>query len=201
MDAIGFAQAVGATAEQQDRLLRYADVLQRWQRRINLVGPSTLGDVWRRHFLDSAQLLPLLPPRTRVLVDLGSGAGFPGMVLAIFGVPEVHLIEADQRKAIFLAEVSRETLTPVTIHPQRIDQVPSFPADAITARALAPLATLLRLAAPFAVPHTVAVFPKGRDVDKELTTLGELPKMTIERLPSRTDPAGTLLRIQGLGRD
>lgn len=201
MDAAAFAGCTGISEAQRQRFEIYAALLLRWQGRVNLVARSTLPVLWQRHFFDSAQLLPLIPAGARSLVDLGSGAGFPGLVLALLGVPEVHLIEADQRKAVFLAEVSRETATPLTIHAQRLDRVPAFPADVVTARALAPLPELLAAAARFAAPHTVALFPKGRDVDKELTALPEAPKMRVERFPSLTDPAGTLLRIQGFGRD
>src|SRR3954469_13124540 len=99
----------GVSRETRERLDIYADLLRKWQRSINLVGPRTVGDLWNRHFLDSAQLLPLMPPGVSVLVDFGSGAGFPGLVLAILGVKQVHLIESDQRKATFLREVARAT--------------------------------------------------------------------------------------------
>lgn len=148
---------------------------------------------------DSAQLHALLPPTVTSLVDLGSGAGFPGLVLAILGVPDVHLIESDQRKAIFLQEVSRETETKVTVHTARIESVPPFPADAITARALAPLSVLVDLARPFAGPDTVCLFPKGQDVDNELTSATISTMMRVDRVPSTTDPSGTVLRIWGLG--
>jgi len=129
--------------ETRERLNTYAELLRKWQRSINLVGPKTLDDLWNRHFVDSAQLLPLIPPTARVLVDFGSGAGFPGLVLAILGMAEVHLIESDQRKATFLREVARATGTPVTVHAKRIEQVTPFPADIVSARALAPLGDLL----------------------------------------------------------
>lgn len=148
---------------------------------------------------DSAQLHALLPPTVASLVDLGSGAGFPGLVLAILGVPDVHLIESDQRKAIFLQEVSRETGVAVTVHMARIDSVAPFAADAITARALAPLPVLFDLARPFAGPETVCLFPKGQDVDNELTSATISTMMRVDRVPSMTDPSGTVLRIWGLG--
>ncbi len=201
MDSAAFAQATGATPGQMAKLTRYADLLIRWQARINLIAPSTLRCLWERHFLDSAQLLPLIPTGAHRLVDIGSGAGLPGLVLAILGVPEVHLIESDQRKAVFLDTVSRETATPVTVHAKRLDQVTPFIADVVTARAFAPLPALVIAASRFAGPTTVGLFPKGRDVDRELTQVPRTPKITIERLPSRTDPTASLLRVQGLGRE
>ena len=191
---------LGIAPDRRDRLRRYAELLVHWQPRINLVGPATLAELWWRHMLDSAQLLPLLPSGCRSLIDLGSGAGFPGLVLAILGVPDVHLIERDRRKAIFLRQVSRETRTAVTVHNDAIERVGSFAADAITARALAGLDRLLPLAARFAGPETVCVFPKGRQVEKELTCLGDWPSIRVERRTSLSDSAATVLVIKGLGR-
>ena len=194
-----FQAESGVSRETLDRLTAYLDLLAQWQRRIDLVAPSTMRDPWRRHVLDSAQLAPLIPPGSRV-ADLGSGAGFPGLVLAIATGLETHLVESDQRKAEFLRAVSRETAAPVTVHAKRIEQVPPFPADVVTARALAALPVLLGHAARFAGPYTVALFPKGRSAEAELTTLPASPKMTIDLHPSRTDPEAVLIRIEGFAR-
>ena len=194
-DAEAFRRETGVSRETLERLERYAALLRKWQPRINLVGRSTLDDVWRRHMLDSAQLLPLMPDGARRLVDLGSGAGFPGLVLAILGVPEVHLIESDGRKAAFLSEVSRETSTPVQIHVSRIEDTPPLIADVITARALAPLSRLVELASRFAGEHTVMLFPKGQDVDRELTEATKGTIMRPEFVPSRTHESGVIVRL------
>ena len=181
----------------------YADLLRKWQRSINLVGPRTIDDLWNRHFTDSAQLLPLIPaetPATRVLVDFGSGAGFPGLVLAILGAGEVHLIESDQRKATFLREVARATGTPVTVHAKRIEQVGPFPADVVSARALAPLGDLLGFAAPFLRPDSLCLFPKGQMAEDELTAASKTWNMTVDRIQSVTDPSATILRISRVSR-
>ena len=159
--------------------------------------------------LDSAQLWPLLPPpqgRPRRILDLGSGAGFPGLVLAIMGASggdvEVHLVEVDQKKAAFLREAARVAEAPVTLHVQRIESLAPFPVDAVTARACAPLPRLLDYAAPFlrhyqpGAPPPVGLFLKGRDVDRELTEAREKRKMHAERLPSHTDAVAKILRIQ-----
>jgi 16S rRNA (guanine527-N7)-methyltransferase len=191
---------LGAGPEALERLRLYAELLARWQPRINLVGPETVADLWRRHMLDSAQLRPLLPAGCRRLVDLGSGAGFPGLVLAILGVPEVHLIERDRRKAVFLRQVSRETRTPVAVHESPAEAVEPFAADAVTARALAPLDRLLPLAARFSADHTVALFPKGRRAEKELTCLADWPSIRLQRRESLSDPAGVVLILEGLAR-
>jgi len=197
------AEVLGVSRETLARLEIYADLLQDWNRRINLVAPRSLPDLWRRHMLDSAQLWPLLPPapadRPRRLVDLGSGAGFPGLVLAILGAGEVHLIDSDQRKAAFLREAARATATPVTVHAARLAAVPALRADVVTARALAPLPRLLELAAPFLGPDAVALFPKGRGVAEELTAAAKAWKIALTQYPSRTDPGGTILYLEGIG--
>ena len=135
MSAFGpeaFAAACDVSRETLARLELYAELLGRWNRAINLVGKRTLDDLWRRHFLDSAQLLPLLPPldgRPRVLADLGSGAGFPGRVLAILGAVLVHLVESDLKKATFLREVARATGAPASVHAARIESLDGLTAD------------------------------------------------------------------------
>jgi 16S rRNA (guanine527-N7)-methyltransferase len=193
---------LGVSRETLERLEIYARLLAKWTRAINLVSPESLPDLWRRHILDSAQLLPLLPPapvgRPRRLADLGSGAGFPGLVLAILGAGEIHLVESDRRKGQFLREVSRETGAAVTLHPERIEELSPLCADCVTARALAPLDRLLDYAARHLAPGGSALFLKGRGVAEELTQAARRWSMAVERFPSRTDPAGSILRIAGL---
>ncbi|WP_448205197.1 16S rRNA (guanine(527)-N(7))-methyltransferase RsmG [Azospirillum sp. sgz302134] len=199
-DATAFRDATGVSRETLDRLAAYEATLRKWQPKINLVGPSTLPDAWRRHFLDSAQLLPLIPESVRVLVDLGSGAGFPGLVLAIMGVPEVHLIESDARKCAFLREAARAAGARVTVHNKRIEAVSGIEADVVTARALAPLNNLLSWAHPFIGSRGVAIFPKGQNVAEELTDTTKYWMMRTERFDSQTDPTGTILRVSGIDR-
>ncbi|MBK3732209.1 16S rRNA (guanine(527)-N(7))-methyltransferase RsmG [Azospirillum brasilense] len=199
-DAAAFQAATGVSRETLDRLAAYEATLRKWQPKINLVGPSTLPDAWRRHFLDSAQLYPLLPDGARVLVDLGSGAGFPGLVLAILGVPEVHLVESDSRKCAFLREAARVAGASATVHNKRIEAVPPIAADVVTARALAPLNDLLNWAHPFLQDRGAALFPKGQNVADELTDTTKYWKMRTERFDSRTDPTGTILRVSGIAR-
>ncbi|MCP4328310.1 MAG: 16S rRNA (guanine(527)-N(7))-methyltransferase RsmG [Alphaproteobacteria bacterium] len=192
----GFQTETGVSRETLARLALFADLLSAWQGRINLVAGPSLDDVWRRHMLDSAQILDILPRPTRSVLDIGSGAGFPGLVLAILGVPQVHLVESDGRKAVFLREAARQTAAPVTVHHGRIERLHPFPVDVVTARACAPLARLLELAAPFLTPPAVGVFPKGRRCEDELTAAREKWNMAVERHPSRTDPAATLLMVR-----
>lgn len=204
LDAGGFAQIIDVSRETGARLGCYLDLLGRWQKRINLVGPRTLDDPWRRHVLDSAQLLTHLPDSAeadpRPLVDLGSGAGFPGLVLAICGVRPCVLIEADQRKAAFLREVARATGTEVEILACRIEAVPPVAARIITARALAPLPKLLALAERFQGPATQALFLKGSSLTQELTAAAKDWHTVAEMTPSLSDPRGVVLKLREFGR-
>jgi len=164
-----------------DRLASYLILLQKWQGRINLVGPQTMLDPWKRYFLDSAQLVPLLPEGRPRVVDLGSGAGFPGLVLAMMSDAEVHLVESDGRKCVFLREVARLTDTDVTVHNARAESLPSLRANVATARALAPLDHLLDLAKPMLVQAGMCLFLKGRAVESELTASKKNWKMRVRR--------------------
>jgi 16S rRNA (guanine527-N7)-methyltransferase len=195
-----FRERTGVSRETVARLGAYLDLLRAWNRRINLVGPRSLEDAWRRHILDCAQLGPLIPPAARVLVDLGSGAGLPGLVLAILGVPEVHLVESDTRKCAFLREAARICAAPVTVHAKRIGDVVPFATDIVTARALAPLDLLLDHAEKFCTPHSILLFLKGEGVQEELTRARKQWKMREALLPSASDPSGVILRLEGVLR-
>jgi len=194
-----FAAATGVSRETLDRLRRYEALLLEWRPRVNLVGRSTLPDLWHRHFLDSAQLFPLLPSKAG-LVDLGSGAGFPGAVLAAMGARDVHLIESDGRKCAFLEELNQALDLGMTIHRARIEQMAAWEAPCLTSRALAPLTRLLDWAESFLGPSTICLFPKGQSVEEELTEAAKKWNMTTECLPSRTSPTGTVLRLTGVER-
>ena len=193
-----FAVATGVSRETREKLTAYVELLKKWQNTVNLVGKGTLDDLWRRHLLDSAQLIGLVPANSRRLLDLGSGAGFPGMVLAIMGVPGVELVESDQKKAMFLREVARTTGTDVTVHASRIEELPLHPADVVTARALAPLDRLLPWAARFMGTDTVCLFPKGMDVDRELTAAATRWHLWYTRRTSLSDTRATILIINRL---
>ena len=193
-------ERLGVSRETLARLTVYLDLLQRWQPAINLVGAATLADPWRRHVLDSAQLASHLPAAAANLVDLGSGAGFPGMVLALLGARGVHLIEADRRKVQFLREVARATGAPATIHAIRIEQMQGWPADVVTARAFAPLPRLLELAERFIVSDSVCLLLKGKSVARELTAARLSWHMVAETVPSLSEPTGAVLKLRGVRR-
>jgi len=200
LDPHGFAELTGVSRETLARLETYAGLLACWSGRINLVGASTLADPWRRHFLDSVQLRAQVPPATQSLVDLGSGAGFPGLVLAISGVRGVELIEADARKCAFLREAARLTAAPVTIRNTRIAAVPPHVVDVVTARGCAPLDRLLVLAQPFIGPDTVCLFPKGEQAAQELTAAQQAWTMDATCHDSLSDPRGVILCLKRVGR-
>lgn len=200
LGAAGFQAASNVSRETLARLQIYADLLTKWQKAINLVGKSTLPDLWRRHMLDSFQLLSLPSITGGRWLDLGSGAGFPALVVAICGNFDVHAIESDQRKCLFMGNVSRETSANLTVHRGRIEEISPFPADVISARALAPLDRLLELAAPFAHAGTEFLFLKGQDVDEELTKASKCWNMEVEKHRSVTSEDGSVLKITRLCR-
>ncbi len=180
----------------------YADLLLKWSRAVNLVSPATLAEARKRHFEDSLQLLPLIPEGAHVLFDLGSGAGFPGLVLAISRPEiEVHLFESDQKKCSFLGTVSRETDTPVIIHTQRIETVDKKEGvvpDVITARALASLEKLLELTEGWweRNPQLVLVFPKGARAEEELAAARKIYQFDVEMVQSQTEKEAKILVLR-----
>jgi 16S rRNA (guanine527-N7)-methyltransferase len=204
-DAAAFASAFDVSRETIGRLETYASLLQRWSHVKDLVAPGTLGEVWSRHFADSAQLLALAP-RAQVWLDLGSGAGFPGMVIAILLADReqarVHLVESNARKCAFLKDVARQTGAPVDIYPQRIQNVATQDrlarVDVVTARALAPLGDLLKLAAPFFRPETVGLFLKGRTAADEVRDAGARWRFDFELHESSTQSEARIVAIRNL---
>lgn len=195
-----FQAATGLSDAAVARLALYADLLRKWQKAINLVGSSTLPDLWRRHMWDSAQLIPHLPRPDAVVLDLGSGAGFPGLVLALASRATVHLVESDQRKAAFLSEVNRATQAGAVVHTCRVEVLEPFPVDLITARAFAPLERLLAVAEPFFQPKTIGLFLKGRTLDRELTACRKRWNMAAKAIPSLSDETGVVLKLEGISR-
>ena len=207
MFAGGFIAELNALGQNVSRetfsaLEAYASLLTKWQKAINLVSPESLKDLWRRHFLDSAQLLPLLPDGSGAITDFGSGAGFPGLVLGILSRRQVHLIESDARKCAFLREAAHVAgiAGRITVHNRRFDQLEPWPAPVITARACANLGDLLDHVAPFLAPETVCLFLKGAKADDELTEARRHWNMELERRRSVTDSTGTILILKSLKR-
>jgi 16S rRNA (guanine527-N7)-methyltransferase len=200
-----FAEAFKVPRETIHRLIRYADLLNDWQKRVNLVSAKTLPQLWDRHFADSAQILRLAPD-AKVWLDLGSGAGFPGLVIAILQANHanfrMHLVEATAKKCAFLAEVARATSAPVEIHCMRIEELSksatSLKPDIVTARALAPLPDLLKLAAPWLERGARGLFLKGRDAAKEIESAKKRFDFTCNLHPSMTAHDSVIVEISGV---
>lgn len=185
------------------RLRQHLDQLVRWNGAINLVARSTLPEAWDRHIVDSAQLVPLAPDRPDHWVDLGSGAGFPGIVVAAILAERspdtrVTLVESDRRKATFLRETLRVLGLTGVVLAERIEDVPPLHADVVSARAVAPLDKLLPLVARHMAPAAVALLLKGAHVDSELASVPAAWSFSMDRLPSQTDSSAEILCLKGL---
>ena len=196
------SRLVPVSRETEDRLAIFVELLDRWRQKTNLISNSTFATVWTRHIADSAQLSALAPDAKR-WVDMGSGAGFPGLVIAIqlAGVPGalVHCIESDRRKCAFLREAARATGAAAAIRPQRVEAIEPKSlgtVDAVTARAFAPLPLTLELARPWMERGAIAVFPRGESAKDQIAALPEAWAYAIETLQSVVNPKAAILRIR-----
>jgi 16S rRNA (guanine527-N7)-methyltransferase len=196
-----FAAATGVSRETLARLDAYRAMLLEANRGLALIGKRTEDEIWSRHFLDSAQLVPLLPKSDARLLDVGSGAGFPGLVLAILGGPRVELVEHNMRKAEFLASVITALRLDVVLHAKKIESIkPPFPVEVATARALAPLSDLISLTFPFLRQGGVGIFPKGRSAAAELEAARARFRFDAELIPSRTAEDARIVRLTNIRR-
>lgn len=201
-----FARQFDVSRETLDRLKLYADLLTTWQKTINLVAPATLPDLWQRHMADSAQLVAHIPADAHSLIDLGSGGGFPGLVLAIMFADRpgfrATLVESDQRKAAFLREVARQSAIAVDILSTRIEAPETHAKvrgiDVVTARALAPLDRLLGWSVPYHRSDTIGLFLKGRDAEAEVETASVRWSFEVALRPSLTEPDARIVIVRRL---
>ncbi len=182
----------------------FVELLLKWQKAVQLIAPSSIPNIWTRHIADSLQLLDHLPKETKTIADLGSGGGFPGLILAI-GLRDqsgatIHLVESDSRKAAFLQEAIRVLKLPAKVHALRIESATKQigAVDVVTARALAPLPRLLELAEPLLKSGAKAIFLKGQDVDRELTEAAKSWNIRAKSVTSKTDPQGKILLVEAL---
>ena len=200
MDGAGFAAATGATAAQMADLEAYRALLAEWNQRMNLVGPSALANFWDRHAFDSAQLLDLAPEGSKTWADLGAGAGLPGLILAILlkDTPGacVHLIESMAKRCTFLRTVVAALNLPAEVHNERAESL-DMTVDIVTARACAPMNRLLMFAAPYLRRGAVGLFLKGQDVETELADSPKARSYKVRLEPSRSNPAGRIVKIEG----
>jgi 16S rRNA (guanine527-N7)-methyltransferase len=195
-----FAERFAVSRESLVRLKTYAQLLAAWQKRINLIGRSTEHDIWSRHIADSLQLMRLFERPLPRIADLGSGAGIPGLVLAIACPLEAHLFESNRKKAAFLREAARRTGAHAFIHAVRIEAAGGLAREiqpqVVTARAFAPLLELLDYAAPFLEAGAIGLFHKGQDVDAELTEATKSWRLTVTKHPSLVDSRGCILEVR-----
>lgn len=193
-----FLEHIDVSRETLERLELYAALLEKWQKKINLVSKKTIPDLWTRHFLDSAQLFQHLPSPDSKILDLGSGAGFPGLILSILGARNVSLVDSDSRKCAFMREAARQTESPVTVFELRIESLPPTTYDVVTSRACADLNVLLELSSTYRHPESICLFLKGRHYKEELTTAKKSWKLRETLIPSLSDDEGTILRLEGI---
>ncbi|TPE52554.1 16S rRNA (guanine(527)-N(7))-methyltransferase RsmG [Amaricoccus solimangrovi] len=191
--------------ETQERLERYAELLTKWTARINLVSKASLSDLWTRHIADSAQLWTLAPADPAVWCDIGSGGGFPGLVIGILARErqpdlDLHLVESDTRKCAFLSTVIRECGLRAVVHAERIEEAMPPAADVLSARALAPLPALLAFAEKLRRPEGICLFPKGEQVHKELEDAACAWQFEYHIHPSRTDEKAAIVEIGAFAR-
>ena len=203
LTAEGFQDITGVGDDTLERLKAYTALLEKWQRTVNLIGRGSLTDVWRRHLLDSAQLGPLLPPGIKNIVDIGSGAGFPGLVLAITAATalkdaEVHLVESNERKCAFLREVNRATDAGAIIHHSRIEDLSDLMADVVVSRAVASLQQLLQYANPVLKKGGQCFFLKGKKWRYELTQAQKKWIINDSAIQSLSDSSGMVLKLEAI---
>lgn len=198
-------EALDVSRETVHRLDTLVEHLLKWNRAINLVARSTLDELWTRHILDSAQIFDLAPASARHWADIGSGGGFPGLVVAIIAAEKapslrVTLVEADRRKSEFLRSAGRECGISVEVIAERVEAVPPLGADVLSARALAPLPVLLGHAERHLAPGGIALFPKGAGHEAEIAAALERWRFSVQKFPSRTDRDSVVLRIGDIAR-
>jgi len=199
------SEQLNVSRETIDDLDTLVGLLKKWNKTINLVGNATIADVWRRHVLDSAQIWQLRPNKLKVWVDLGSGGGFPGLVLAILAKTDApdavfHFIESDARKCAFLRNVSRETSLNTVIHTMRIEDADEITADVVSARALASVDVLLGLSVSFLSENTYCLFLKGRGCATEVMKAHESWHFQSNMIESVSDSSGTILKLWNIRR-
>ena len=197
-----FSSHVFVSRETYDRLCLFQKILIKWQKSINLISKNTIENTWERHFLDSAQLYKFVRDIEGNIIDFGSGAGFPGMVLAIMGKKNIHLVESDYKKCVFLKEIAMLTETDITIHNCRIEELNFINVDLVTCRALASLKNLIHYVEVFInksfgerQKYPKLLFLKGKSYFSEIIELSKIKKISFEEYPSITDKDGRILYI------
>ena len=202
MNGDDFQRITDVSRETLKQFQLYADLLEKWQKSINLVSKSSLSDKWRRHFYDSAQLIDYINKDTKPLkiLDLGSGAGFPGLVISLLSAGEVHLVEGVGKKCSFMKQVIQKTGMNAIVHNERIEQMNSFSADLITSRACADLDKLLELTSPFMNDQTECLFLKGEKSEDEIKHASKKWTFDVKKIPSKSEESGMILHLSNIQR-
>ena len=177
------------------KLDEFVNTVIKFNQNYNLIGKSTIADIWNRHILDSAQLIKFIDNKSIKLGDFGSGAGFPALILSILGIKEIHLIEKSFRKCQFLSEVKNISDNKIIIHQKLASQVEAIQFDVVTSRALAPLDKLLKITQPFLGKNSKAIFPKGKNLLNELNLIKDKNNFDYKIYPSLTSDEGNILVI------
>ena len=187
--------------DQISKITAFVNILKKWSSTYNLIGPREMENIWGRHVLDSLQLIKYLPPiqSSPTIVDIGSGAGFPGVLLSLSGYDDVHLVEKSQKKCLFLETVSRETVAPFKVHQSRIEDLPpSLKADVLTSRALADLKSLLFYSKSLLSDSGYCLFLKGDKVDQEIQNAQKQFDFNSEKIEGTSDSSNVILKVWGI---
>ena len=202
MNSNDFQLKTDVSRETLDKFIAYADMLEKWQKSINLVSNKTLADKWRRHFYDSAQLISHIQNTEKPIkiLDLGSGAGFPGLVLSILDAGEVHLVEGVGKKCAFMKQVIQKNGLNAVVHNERIEQMDAFKVDLITSRACADLSKLLDLTLPFMSHETECLFLKGEKYNQEINDVSKKWCFEVKKIPSKSEESGMILHLSNIKR-
>ncbi len=197
MTAEEFQKCCNVSRETMEKFICYSQMLIKWQKAINLVSNSSLNDLWRRHFYDSAQLMDYINRKDTPLkiLDLGSGAGFPGLVLSILGAGQVHLVEGVGKKCSFMKQIIQNTAIDAIVHNDRIEDMDFFPVDLITSRACADLEKLIDLTSNFRTAQTECLFLKGEKAEQEIKRATKRWNFKVEKFTSKSEESGLVLRL------
>ena len=197
MKAVDFQERCNVPRETMSQLICYSELLIKWQKSINLVSDSSLEDMWKRHFYDSAQLMEYIVPKNKPIkiLDIGSGAGFPGLVLSIIRAGDVFLVESNGKKCAFMNQVIQKTGISATVCNERIEKITPFVVDLIISRACADLEKLLDLSANFITANTECLLLKGRKAEEELDRASKKWRFDVKKYASKSEESGTILKL------
>lgn len=191
---------MNVSRETKEKLVHYVSLLEKWNKSVNLIAPSTVSDIWNRHIEDSLQILPLLPSEPSQILDIGSGAGLPGVVISLASDHKVTMVDSDKKKALFLKEIRRHLGASYDIICERVENIPNQKYGIVTSRACANLSELLALSHPFLEEKSYCLFHKGRNYSKEVEDAEKEWLFNLEVTPSITDNEAALLKLSNIQR-